>query len=272
MATGDVSRIGIICRPDHHVFETVGRRLGDRGHEVTYFEPGRELSQRAIEELSLLVCKKVRPASIKALRLAERVGIATWNGLLPTTILASRLVMLEALSAVGFRVPPVTFEPPEGRYVTKPLFSWDGDPKIGGTGGFYQPLLDTDGRDRKCYIVDDGKQLHAATVVCSSKLFGERRVLGHESTPERHVDRMGRLLSMMDTQALGVDVIEAEGTRYAVDCNAAPSFREAGLESALTDSIDRTAPNVEGHSGWSRTRSSATTMENVANSGESTHR
>jgi hypothetical protein len=153
--------------------------------------------------------------------------------------------MLRALSAVGFRVPPVSFEPPDGRYVAKPLFSWDGDPEIGGTGGFYQPLLDTDGRDRKCYIVDDGQERHTATVICSSKLFGERRVLGHESTPNRYVDRMGRLLSLMETQALGVDVIDAEGTRYAVDCNAAPSFREAGLESALTDSIHRTALNAE---------------------------
>jgi hypothetical protein len=245
MTAGDASRIGIICRPDHHVFETVGRRLGDRGHEVTYLEPGRELPRSAIEELSLLVCKKVRPASIRALRLAERARVATWNGRLPTTILASRLVMLKALSVVGFRVPPVTFEPPERPYVAKPLFSWDGDPEIDGTGGFYQPLLDTDGRDRKCYIVDDGQQLHAATVICSSKLFGERRVLGHESTPGRYVDRMGRLLSLTDAQALGVDVIEAESTRYAVDCNAAPSFREAGLESALTDSIHRAVPTPE---------------------------
>ena len=245
MATGDVSRIGIICRPDHHVFETVSCRLGDRGHEVMYFEPGRKLPQSAIGELSLLVCKKVRPASVQALRRAERAGVATWNGRLPTTILASRLVMLKALSAVGFRVPPVTFEPPEGQYVAKPLYSWDGDPEIGGTGGFYQPLLDTDGRDRKCYVVDDGRELHTATVICSSKLFGERHVLGHEVTPERYVDRMGRLLSLTDAQALGVDVIEADGVRYAVDCNAAPSFREAGLESALTDSIHRTVPSAE---------------------------
>jgi glutathione synthase/RimK-type ligase-like ATP-grasp enzyme len=139
----------------------------------------------------------------------------------------------------------VSFEPPEGRYVAKPLFSWDGDPEIGGTGGFYQPLLDTDGRDRKCYLVDDGRQLHAETMICSSKLFGEKRVLGRESTPERYVERMGRLLSLADTQAVGVDIIESEGTRYAVDCNAAPSFREAGLESALTDSIHRMVPTTE---------------------------
>ncbi|WP_276258218.1 ATP-grasp domain-containing protein [Haloglomus litoreum] len=245
MASGDGSRVGIICRPHHHVFETVGRRLDRRGHQVTYFEPERELPRSAIEELSLLVCKKVRPASVRALKAAERAGVATWNGLLSTTILASRLVMLEALSAVGFRVPPVTFEPPEGPYVAKPLFSWDGDPEIGGSGGFYQPLLDTDGRDRKCYLVDDGRALHAATVVCSSKLFGEKRVLDHESTPDRDVDRMAQLLSLADTEAIGVDVIEADGRRYAVDCNAAPSFRQAGLESALTDSIHRAVPSTD---------------------------
>lgn len=212
---------------------------------MTFLEPERELPRSAIEGLSLLVCKKVRPASVRALRTAERAGIATWNGLLSTTILASRLVMLQALAAVGFRVPPVSFEPPDGPYVAKPLFSWDGDPQIGGVGGFYQPLLDTDGRDRKCYIVDDGERLQAATVICSSKLLGEREVLGHEPTPERYVERMGRLLSLVDTEALGVDVIESEGTRYAVDCNAAPSFRAAGLEAALTDSIHRAAPTAE---------------------------
>jgi len=235
------SRIGIICRPTHHVFETVGQHLSARGHEVTYFEPERELPQSAIESLSLLVCKKVRPASVRALRLAERAGVATWNGLLSTMILASRLVMLKALSTVGFRVPPVSFEPPDGQYVSKPLYSWDGDPEIGGDEGFYQPLLETDGRDRKCYIVDDGEQLHTATVICSSKLFGEREVLGHKETPDRYVERMRRLLSLADTEALGVDVIESAGTRYAVDCNAAPSFRAAGLETALTDSIHRAA-------------------------------
>jgi hypothetical protein len=245
MTTSDASRIGIICRPTHHVFETVGSRLRDRGHEVTFLEPERELPRSVIEGLSLLVCKKVRPASVRALRTAERAGIATWNGLLSTTILASRLVMLEALSAVGFRVPPVTFEPPDGEYVAKPLYSWDGDPQIGGTGGFYQPLLDTDGRDRKRYIVDDGEQFQAETVICSSKLLGDREVLGHEPTPERDVQRMGRLLSLADTQAIGVDVIESAGTRYAVDCNAAPSFREAGLESALTDSIHRAVPGAD---------------------------
>jgi hypothetical protein len=242
---GDASQIGIICRPTHHVFETVGTRLRDRGHDVTFLEPERELPQSTIEGLSLLVCKKVRPASVRALRIAERAGITTWNGLLSTTILASRLVMLQALSAVGFRVPPVTFEPPDEPYVAKPLYSWDGDPQIGGTGGFYQPLLETDGRDRKCYLVDDGRTYRAATVICSSKLLGEREVLGHDSTPERDIERMGRLLSLADTQAIGVDVIESEGTRYAVDCNAAPSFRAAGLEEALTDSIHRSALNAE---------------------------
>jgi hypothetical protein len=245
VSPGDVSRIGIICRPDHHVFETVGRRLAERGHEVTYLEPEREVPRSVIDRLSLLVCKKVRPASVQALHRADRAGIATWNGRLPTTVLASRLVMLQALSAVGFRVPPVRFEPPEGRYVAKPLFSWDGDPEIGGSDGFYQPLLETDGPDRKCYIVDDGRQRHAATVLCSSKLFGEKEVLGHATTSERCVDRMGRLLSLLNTQALGVDVIEAEGTRYAVDCNAAPSFRDAGLEAPLTDSIHRTVPGTD---------------------------
>lgn len=241
MVPGDGAQIGIICRPDHHVFETVGDRLREMGHDVTYFEPGRRLSRTAVLELDVLVCKKVRPESVQALRVAERADIPTWNGLLSTTILASRLVMLNALSAVGFRVPPVTFSPPPGRYVAKPRFSWDGDPEIGGTSGFYQPLLDTDGRDRKCYIVDDGHEIHTATVICSSKLFGERRVLGHEETPDRYASRMERLLSLADTQALGVDVIESEGVRYAVDCNAAPSFREAGLETPLTDSIHRLA-------------------------------
>jgi hypothetical protein len=243
MTTGDGSRIGIICRPTHHVFETVGHRLRDRGHEVTFLEPERELPWSAIEGVSLLVCKKVRPASVRALRTAERAGIATWNGLLSTTILASRLVMLKALSAVGFRVPPVTFEPPDEPYVAKPLYSWDGDPQIGGTGGFYQPLLETDGRDRKQYAVDDGRTLQTATVICTSKLLGEREVLGHESTPERDAERMGRLLSLADTEAIGVDVIESEGTHYAVDCNAAPSFRAAGLETALTDSIHESVPS-----------------------------
>ena len=58
MSRSDGSRIGIICRPTHHVFEIVGQRLGDRGHEVTYFEPGKELPQSVIETVDILVCKK----------------------------------------------------------------------------------------------------------------------------------------------------------------------------------------------------------------------
>ncbi|MFB6130562.1 MAG: RimK family alpha-L-glutamate ligase [Salinigranum sp.] len=231
------ARVGIVCEPDHPVLSSVAASLRAEGCEVVFFEPGAEIDEASLRSLSLLVNKKTRPASIRALRRAERLGVPTWNGPTPTILFASRLVALSALEAVGFVTPPLRFERPPEPYVAKRLFGWEGPPELNGEGDFYQDLLPTDGTDRKYYAVDAGRDCHVAVVLVSSKLFGEKRYLGTAASRPEVERRIRRLMDITGARSLGVDLIRSRGGRVAVDVNVSPSFRHAGLEGPLADSI-----------------------------------
>ena len=239
---GEESRIGIITRPDHEVFGPVAERLRDRGHAVTFIEPGTEVSPDHLDALDLLVNKKIRWESIRALEYAHRNGIATWNGYLPTTIFVNRLSQLAALSAVGFRTPETHVEPPAGPYVGKAFLDIQNEPSLNESGDFYQPLLETDHVDRKCYAVDDGRTIQTAVVEFRSKLYGDREYLGSGSIARSTEDRIGRLLRFTGARGLGVDFVDVDGRPYAIDVNPATSFRRTGLESAIADSIAAASP------------------------------
>lgn len=235
---GQRGPIGLICNTDHHTFGPVADRLRERGYDVEFFEPGVDLSPGDVERLELLVNKKVEPASFRALRYADAHGIPTWNGA-TTLLLGSRFVGLTALEAAGFRVPPVSFDPPAGAYVAKQLFDWHTDavPTIGGDGDFYEPLLPTDPFDFKYYVVDDGVTRHVKCVLARSKLYGEKSCLGLVTPDPEIVTKLRRLLDLTGARALGVDVIISEGENYAIDVNPAMSFRDAEMVGVITDSI-----------------------------------
>jgi len=233
--------VGIVAAADHAVFAVVADDLHERGFDVRFIEPGRPLQPDELEGLAVLANKKIRRASLRALLAADRAGVPTWNGFVPTAVLSARLVGLHALRAVGCRVPAVRFEPPDGDYVAKPLFSWDGAPTLNGDGEFYQPLLRTEPVDFKYYAVDDGERVHVRALAVTSKLYGEMAHLGQVEPNPEPAAAVRRLLARTGARALGVDFVRTADGYYAVDVNAAPSFRRTGLEAALADSIAASA-------------------------------
>jgi hypothetical protein len=219
------------------MFGPVARRLCDRGFDVVFFEPGVELARDRLDELALLVNKKVRWESLDALAYAHRTGIPAWNDYVATQVFLNRLSQLGALSAVGFPVPGVHPSPPDGDYVAKGFLDVLEAPTLNGEGELYQPLLPFDGVDHKYYAVDDGREVHTAVTRFESKLFGDREFLGRGAVDPSVERRIERLLRFTGARALGVDVVEVDGDPHAVDVNPATSFRRTGLADALVDSI-----------------------------------
>jgi glutathione synthase/RimK-type ligase-like ATP-grasp enzyme len=231
-------RVGLICDADHDVFAAVARRLEAAGVDVRFFEPGRVLDAAAVEGLSLLMNKKVDPASLHALTLAEEAGVPTWNGV-QTMLLGVRVVGYWFLERAGFRVPDVELEEPEGEYVAKTFVDWHfhPDPEVDGDGDVYQPLLPATPVDYKYYAVDTGGDVEVRVLRTTSKLHGEKEPLGTTAPDPDLAANLRRLLGLTDSQALGVDVVEADGDRWAVDVNPAMSFRNAGMVDELVASV-----------------------------------
>ncbi|MCT9095039.1 hypothetical protein [Haloarchaeobius sp. HME9146] len=233
----DQQRVGVLCAPDHTVFAAVADSLRDRGVGVTFYDPEIPLDGATVAELDAVVSKKTRPATFTTLRRAADRGIPAWNDFVAYCVFGLRLVGLHALDAVGFRTPPVSFTPPEGEYVAKTLRSWEGTPVVNEEGDFYQPLLPAAPIDHKYYCVDDGEQYHVRVLEASSKLEGEKRILGHLEPDPELAAKLETLAARTGAHGVGVDIIHVEGEPYAVDVNPAPSFRETGLEAPIVDSI-----------------------------------
>jgi hypothetical protein len=231
-----MSTIGLICPSDHAVFGPVARRLRSRGVTVDFLPPGVEIPRDGLTDLDLLVNKKVRWASIRALADAYQAGVPAWTDYVATMVCLNRLSQLQALSIAGFSVPDVRMDPPAEPYVAKDVLDFEG-PRLNGEGDFYQPLLNFDGVDHKYYAVDDGQTVQTAVVRFRSKLFGERERLGPGQVDADVHASLERLLAFTGAGGLGVDVVEVDGEPYALDANPATSFKHTGLDDALVDSL-----------------------------------
>jgi glutathione synthase/RimK-type ligase-like ATP-grasp enzyme len=230
-------RIGITCRPDHDVFSTVAARLVERGYAVTFFDAERPVSQSLLTDLALFVSKSTRPASVESLLRAERAGVPTWNSATGVAACVSRFSQLCLLAGVGFAVPDASRSKPAGRYVAKNLYHWNMSPELNGEGDLYEEYLPAEPIDYKYYVVDDGERLHVRVLRATSKLFGEKRVIGEADPVDDHVDRIGDLMRRLGMRAVGVDLVRVDDDWYAVDLNPCPSFRDTGLTDALAASI-----------------------------------
>jgi glutathione synthase/RimK-type ligase-like ATP-grasp enzyme len=230
-------QVGITCRPDHDVFSTVASNLVDRGYAVTFLDCERPVSPAFLSSLALFVSKKTRPASIETLLRAERLGVPTWNSATGVVACVSRFSQLCLLEGVGFSVPRASRTKPEGEYVAKNRYHWNMSPELNGEGDLYEEYLPAEPVDYKYYVVDDGERLHARVLRATSKLFGEKRVVGETEPLPEHVARIGDLMQRMEMRAVGVDLVRVDDDWYAVDLNPCPSFRGTGLEDELTDSI-----------------------------------
>ena len=231
-------RVGFICNADHDVFGAVADRLEREGIGVRFFEPGTTVPESAIGECSLLLNKKVAPESFRALAVADRQGVPTWNGT-GTAQLGVRLAGYHALAQVGCRVPETTFAPPEGEHVAKTFVDWyyEPDPVCNGEGDLYQRLLSTTGIDHKYYAVDTGDAIDVRVLRTTSKLGGEKEPLGLADPNPALAQLVRRLLRLTDSQALGVDFVETDEGFWAVDVNPAMSFRHAEMEAQLAASV-----------------------------------
>jgi hypothetical protein len=230
--------IGITCSEDHPVFSVVGDALADRGHDVAYFDPDDPVDREELAKLSLLVHKATRPTTVRASIDAERLGVPTWNSATGVLACVSRFTQLCALSGVGFAVPAASRSKPPGDYVAKGRYHWQFSPEVNGEGDLYEELLPADPVDRKYYVVYDGSACRTTVLRATSKLWGEKRVLGEARPITEHVRRIESLMERLDMRAIGVDVIRVDDRWYAVDLNPCPSFRQTGLEGALVDSIE----------------------------------
>ncbi|AUV83819.1 hypothetical protein C2R22_00240 [Salinigranum rubrum] len=142
------------------------------------------------------------------------------------------------LEGVGFAVPGASRTKPDGDYVAKNRFHWNMSPELNGEGDLYEEYLPAAKVDYKYYVVDDGERLHARVLRATSKLFGEKRVIGEAEPLAEHVERIGDLMERLGMRAVGVDLVLVDDDDwYAVDLNPCPSFRGTGLEDALTESI-----------------------------------
>jgi len=232
------ARIGITCPPDHPVFSVVGDRLADRGHEVVYFDPTTDIPPADLAALSVLVGKRTRPASVRALVAAERRGVPTWNSATGVMACIAHLTQLCVLSGVGFTVPEATLDPPGGDHVAKGRYHWDSSPTVNGRADVYEPLLAADPVDYKYYAVDDGTDLHLEVLRATSKLYGDKEVIGTADPEPAHVEGIRALLARLGMRGLGVDLVRTEDGWYAVDLNPCPSFAHTGLVDALVDSVE----------------------------------
>ena len=246
MVRDGTDKIGILCATDQPVFTAVAERLRDSGYDVQFFDPRSEISPRQIDGLSLLVNKQVFPVTLPALGHARRTGTPLWNNLPATIAFSSRLIGLNALEAVGFRTPPLTFDKPTGEYIAKDWSIWSGEPELNGDGDFYQELIPTEPVDYKYYAIDDGEHIQTAGRRVTSKLYGPKRFLSEARTRPRLTGRLHRLVDRADLRGVGVDFVrDDEGRFWAVDVNLAAGYRDTGLEAAISRSILASLPDSE---------------------------
>ena len=243
MNTGGDSCIGILCTEDQPVFAAVAERLREADYTVRFFDPRSDLSSSQIDDLSLVVNKQVFPVTLPALRYARRTGIPLWNNLPVTIAFSSRLIGLQALEVMGFHTPTVTFEEPEGEYVAKNYYIWNGEPTLNGEGDFYQELIPTKPVDYKYYAVNDGKRVYTAGRRITSKLYGPKRFLSKARSRPTLTSRLEQLVERADLRGVGVDFVKDDENRFwAVDINLAAGYRNTGLETALCKSISASLP------------------------------
>lgn len=233
----DCETVGFVCPTDHPVFASVAEALEARGYRVEFVDPHVPPAPARLDDFAFLVDKEIWPVAFETLRRAARIGLATWNGFVTTTLLNARLVTLHALEVVGCRTPAVTFEKPDGDYVAKRRFAWDGEPELCGEGDFYEPRLRAAPVDYKYYAVDTGETVEVAVRTVTSKLTGEKRSLGAVAPDPELAAAVRRLVGRLGAGGIGVDFVRTDDGFYAVDANPAPGFYDVDFETHILRSL-----------------------------------
>lgn len=230
--------IGLICAPDDAVFGRAAERLAARGFDVEFFPPGEPIRPSDIEALTALANQTTRRQSFAALSYADRNGVETWNGFVPTTVLSCRLVALNALESVGCRIPEIAFEKPDEAFVGKSRYCWDGPPAIGENADFYQRRVSDESVVYRYYALNDGIETHLQALRIQSKLTDKDPILGETEIRVELATRIRELLDRFDARAVGVDfVVDGNDEFYAVDASPVPGFDGADMDHRIANSL-----------------------------------
>ena len=229
--------IGFICDPDHPVFHPVAQRLAARGFEVEFLHPADPIGPADVESLSALASGVVHPSAFAALQYADRLGIPTWNGFLAATALSARLVTLDALAAVGCRVPSVSFDGPREGYVPGYRYAWEGATALEGPAPFYVEALG-DGPTHRYYAVDDGRETHMRALSVQSAISDDERLLERTDVDVSLAASVRELLDELGARAVAVDFRRGgDGRFYALRATPTPTFTGAGMDRRVADSV-----------------------------------
>jgi len=230
--------IGFVCDPDHPLFRPVAGRLAARGFEVEFHRPTEQVAPADVDALSALVGGEVHPTALAALRYADANGVRTWNGFATTVALSARLVTLEALDAVGCRVPDVRFDGPRAGYAPGRRYDLDGSPALDGPAPFYVEAVGTEPVDHRYYAVDDGRETHMRALDVRRVVVDDEPVLQRADIDVSLAASVRELLDRFGARAVAVDFTEGEdGKFYAVRATPTPTFTGAGMDRRVADSV-----------------------------------
>ncbi|MFC6756062.1 MULTISPECIES: hypothetical protein [Haloarcula] len=230
--------IGFVCDPDHPLLGPVAERLAARGFEVTLHRPTDPVTPSAVDELSALVAGERHPTALAALQYADANGVQTWNGFGATVALSARLVTLQALDAVGSRVPEVRFDGPADGYAPGRRYAWEGPVTLDARAPFYVRQVGTEPVDHRYYAVDDGRETHMRAVEVRTELADDDAVLQRTDVDVSLAASVRELLDRFDARAVAVDFTRGEdGAFYAIRATPTPTFTGTGMDRRVADSI-----------------------------------
>lgn len=227
--------IGIVCKADHPVFARAAERLAARGFGVEFFRPGEPVDREALDELAALANTVLSRRSFTTLLEADRVGLETWNGFTPTTVLSCRLVALNALEQLGCHVPATGSSRSDGDTVRTSRFRWDQPTAI--QEDFFVERVRSEPVGYRYYAVDDGIETHVHAMTVRSKLDGYRPAAEEADVDVELATRVRELLDRFEARTIAVDFVATREAFYAVDVDPAPDFFGAGLERHIADSM-----------------------------------
>ena len=233
-----MDRIGFVCDPDHPLFRPVAQRLAARGFDVQFHRPVDPPTGAAVDALAALVGGVVHPTTFAALRYADANGVETWNGFTATAALSARLVTLDALDAVGCRVPDVRFDGPREGYEAGHRYAWDGPTGLDEPAPFYVERVGSDAVDHRYYAVDDGRETHMRALEVRTAPSGDTPLLRRTDVDVSLAALVRELLDRLGARGVAVDFAEgADGESYAIRATPTPTFTGAGMDRHVADSV-----------------------------------
>ena len=235
-----MDRIGFLAEAAHPVFWPVAERLAARGFDVTFVDPTDPVPRAVVDDLDALVNTTLRRTTLSALRYADRRGVETWNGFVPSSALGARLVALTALERLGCQVPEIHLEEPAaetGTYRRRSTVRWDAPAGDRDAWRFYQRRVSTEPRRHVYFAVDDGRETHVRAKAVRTELSGLAELVADVDVDVALAARVRELSERFGARSLRVDFVPTDDGPVAVDVDPAPSFSGTLMDRRIADSV-----------------------------------